>query len=63
VAGCEQTNSAAEFYFHNIEERRSAYRILVGTPEGRKPLGRLRRRWEDKLKWIIKKLDGEHGLD
>jgi hypothetical protein len=27
-------------------EKRSAYRILVGRPEGRRPLGRHRRRWE-----------------
>jgi hypothetical protein len=28
-------------------ERRNAYRILVGKPEGRRPLGRPRRRWVD----------------
>jgi hypothetical protein len=27
--------------------KRSAYRILVGKPEGKRPLGRSRRRWED----------------
>jgi hypothetical protein len=26
-----------------------AYRILVGKPEGKKPLGRLRHRWEDNV--------------
>jgi hypothetical protein len=31
-------------------ERRSAYRALVGKPEGRRPLGRPRRRWEDNIK-------------
>jgi hypothetical protein len=31
-------------------EGRGAYRILVGTPEGRKPLGRPRRRWENNIK-------------
>jgi hypothetical protein len=30
-------------------EERGVYRILVGRPEGRRPLGRLRRRWEDTL--------------
>jgi hypothetical protein len=29
---------------------RGAYNILVGRPEGRRPLGRPRRRWEDKIK-------------
>jgi hypothetical protein len=31
-------------------EGRGAYRILVGIPEGRRPLGRPRRRWEDNIK-------------
>jgi hypothetical protein len=31
-------------------ERRGAYRVLVGKPEGRKPLGRPRRRWEDNIR-------------
>jgi hypothetical protein len=29
---------------------RGAYRVLVGKPEGRRPLGRPRRRWEDNIK-------------
>jgi hypothetical protein len=35
-------------------ERRDAYRILVGRPEGRKPLGRPSRRWEDNIKMDLK---------
>jgi hypothetical protein len=31
-------------------EVRGAYNILVGMPEGRRPLGRPRRRWEDNIK-------------
>jgi hypothetical protein len=31
-------------------EVRGAYNILVGKPEGRRPLGRRRRRWEDNVK-------------
>jgi hypothetical protein len=31
-------------------EVRGAYNILVGRPEGRRPLGRRRRRWEDNIK-------------
>jgi hypothetical protein len=31
-------------------ERRGVYRLLVGKPEGRRPLGRPRRRWEDNIK-------------
>jgi hypothetical protein len=31
-------------------ERIGAYRALVGKPEGTRPLGRPRRRWEDNIK-------------
>jgi hypothetical protein len=33
-----------------MEEKRNPYRILVGKPEGRRPLGRLRRRWVYNIK-------------
>jgi len=33
-----------------IGERRVVYRVLVGKPEGRRPLGRPRRRWEDNIR-------------
>ena len=33
----------------HMGERRSLYRILVGKPEGKRPLGRPRRRWEDNI--------------
>jgi hypothetical protein len=31
-------------------ERRGALKVLVGSPEGKKPLGRLSHRWEDNIK-------------
>jgi hypothetical protein len=31
-------------------EKRNTYRILVGKPEGKRPLGRPRRRWADNIK-------------
>jgi hypothetical protein len=31
-------------------EKRNAYRVLVGKPEGRRPLGRPRRRWVDNIR-------------
>jgi hypothetical protein len=37
-------------------ERRGAYRVLVGKPEGRRPLGRPRRRWEDNIKMWERRL-------
>jgi len=33
-----------------MEERRGVYRVLVGKPEGKRPLGRPKRRWEDNIK-------------
>jgi hypothetical protein len=33
-----------------VGERKGAYRILVGKPEGKRPLGRPSRRWEDNTK-------------
>jgi hypothetical protein len=36
-------------------EKRNAYRILEGMPEGKRPLGRPRRRWEDGNKIVLEK--------
>jgi len=45
-------------------KRRSAYSVLVGKPEGGRPLGRPRRRWEDTIEMDIQKVGGRrHGLD
>jgi hypothetical protein len=38
-------------------EGRVVYRVLVGKPEGKRPLGRPRRRWRIMLRWIFKKWD------
>jgi hypothetical protein len=35
--------------------KRNAYRKLVGKPEEKRPQGRARHRWVDKLKWILEK--------
>jgi hypothetical protein len=32
-----------------MEEKRNSYKILVGNPEGKRPLGRPRRRWVDNI--------------
>jgi hypothetical protein len=34
-------------------KKRNAYRLLVGKPEGKRPLGRLRRRWVDNIKMDV----------
>jgi hypothetical protein len=35
-------------------EKRNAYRVFVGKPDGRRPLGRPRRRWEDNIKMNLR---------
>ena len=37
-----------------IEEGRSAFKILTGTPTGKRSLGRSRRRWEDNIRMDLK---------
>jgi hypothetical protein len=44
-------------------ERRGAYRVLVGKPEGRRPLGRPRRRWEDIIKMGLREVGWGGGID
>jgi hypothetical protein len=44
-------------------ERRGAYRALVGKPEGRRPLGRPRRRWEDNIKTDLREFGWGGGMD
>jgi hypothetical protein len=43
-------------------EKRNAYRILVGKPEVRRPLGRSRRRWVDNIKIDLREI-GWDGRD
>jgi hypothetical protein len=43
-------------------ERRDVYRVLVGKPEGKRPLGRPRQRWEDNIKMDLQEV-GCGGMD
>jgi hypothetical protein len=40
-------------------EGRNVYRVLVGKPEGKRPLGRPRRRWEDGIKMDLREIGWE----
>ena len=42
--------------------RRSVFRVLVGKPEGKRPVGRPRRRWEDNIKMDLQEV-GYGGMD
>ena len=39
-----------------MRERRGVYRVLVGEPEGKRPLWRPRRRWEDNIKMDLQEV-------
>jgi hypothetical protein len=48
----------------HMGEKRGAYRILVGRPEGRRPLERPRHRWEDNITMYLQEVGwGGHGVD
>ena len=42
-------------------EGRVVHRILIGKPEGKRPLGRPRRRWEDNIKMDLQEVGGSCG--
>jgi hypothetical protein len=48
-----------EGHMARMGEGRGVYRVLVGRPEGKRPLGRPRRRWEDNIKMDFR----ETGID
>jgi hypothetical protein len=47
---CEVPTSSTFNNSKVILEKRNVYRLLVGKPEGKRPLGRPRRRWIDNIK-------------
>jgi len=40
----------------HMGERRGIYRVLVGKPDGKRPLGRTRHRWEDNIKMDLQEV-------
>jgi len=51
-----------EGHIAGMGEERGVYRVLVGKPEGKRLLGRLRRRWEDNSKMDLQEV-GFGGMD
>jgi hypothetical protein len=45
-----------------IGEGRNVYRVLVGKPEGKRPCGRSRHRWEDGIKMDLGEISWEGGV-
>jgi len=46
----------------HMEEERGMYSVLVGKPEGKRPLGRPKHRWEDNIKMVLQEV-GCGGMD
>ena len=48
-----------------MEQSRNAYRVLVVKPEGKRPLGRPRRRWEDNIRMDLREVgcDSDEWID
>jgi hypothetical protein len=44
-----------------MEEDRGVHRVLVGRPEGMRPLGRPRSKWEDNIKMELQEVGGGRG--
>jgi len=49
-------------HVEHIGDSRSIFRVLVGKPEGKRPLGKPRRRWEDNKKMDFQEV-GYSGMD
>jgi len=49
-------------YVASMGESRGGYRVLVWKPEGKRPLGRPRHRWEDNIKMDLQEM-GCEGMD
>ena len=43
-----------------MEQFRNAYRVLVGKPESKRPLGRPRRKWEDNIEMDLREVGCDH---
>jgi hypothetical protein len=54
-----------EGHVTRMGEKRNAYKILVGKPEGKRPLGRPRRRWVDNIKIYLREIrwDGSDWIN
>ena len=52
------TSSSTRYFVpvYSMGEGRGVYRVLVGKPEGKRPLGRPRRRWEDNIRMDLQEV-------
>jgi hypothetical protein len=52
----EERIFVTQFYGSRMGEERKVYKVLVGKPEGKRPLGRPRRRWEDGIRMDLREI-------
>jgi len=57
----EKIYPKTSFHVASMEEYTGVHRMLVGKPEGKRPSGRPRRRWEDNIKMDLQKVGGGRG--
>jgi len=62
VRAIKPTRISWAWHVARIRERRDVYRLLVVKPEGKRPLGRPRHRWEDKIMMNFEEV-GRGGMD
>jgi len=48
-------------HVERMGEERGMHRVLVGKPEGKRPLGRPRRRWEENVMMDLQEVGGDYG--
>jgi hypothetical protein len=46
-----------------MEEKRNAYKVLVGKPEGKRPVRNHQRRWVDRIKMDLREIGWGCGID
>jgi hypothetical protein len=52
-----------EVHVSRVGEDRKVYRVLVGKPEGKRPLGRQKRRWEDGIRIDLRETGWGGGME
>ena len=60
-AGIKSRRMRCAGHVAHMGERSGVYRVLIGKPEGKSPLGRPRRRWEDSIKMDLLEVGGGCG--
>ena len=63
LSGDQIENNKIDRACRTYGERRDACTVLMGKPEGKRPLGRPKRRWEGNIKMDLQEVGWGHGVD